>query len=364
MKGRRGPEVNRGELALDRREFLKASLVLGGALAVPGGLLAACGGGGERGGGGGLTRIRYQLDWIKNSQFSGFYVADSEGYYAEEGLQVDLLPGADVASHEAVVAGGGAEIGTSSFLSRTVDAINAGSDLVVVGAGLQRSPIGLLSLPDNPIRTARDILGKRIGLQEGATAEIRLILELNGLPPDDWIEVPVGFDPSPLVEGQVDAYYAYLTNQPLILEDMGVEYVAVSFDELGWEQYGMLAITKRSYLQENRDRVVGFMRATIKGWERTVADPDLGVRLTMQYGKDLGLEEDVEAKTLRAQLPFMQSELTDQKGLYWMDLDRLAGPMYEALRKGGRDRIPEPEVLTDLSVLEEVFGGKNRLLES
>lgn len=362
--------------SLSRRELLRRAAFAGGVLALPSGLLAACGdeegdggatGGSTGGGGGGTTSIRYQLDWIKNSQFAGLYIADSEGWYADEGLEVDLLPGADVASHEAVVAGGGAEIGTSSFLSRIVDAVNAGSDLVVVGAGLQQSPIGLMSMADNPIQSAQDILGKRIGLQEGSTSEIRLILELNGLDPDNWTEVPVGYNPGPLLDGEVDGYYAYLTSQPLTLEKRGLvegeDFFVVSFQDLGWYQYGMLAITKRSYLEDNRDVVVGFMRATVKGWEQAVADPAQGVQLTMTvYGQDLGLDEETEAKQLEAQLPLMQSELTQAKGLYWMDLDLLAGPMYDALRKGGRDTLPEPDSLVDLSVLEDAYAGKTSLL--
>ena len=364
--------------ALSRRELLRLAAVGGGVLVLPSGLLAACsgdedganggnGGSGESGGGGGTTSIRYQLDWVKNSQFAGFYFADSEGWYADEGLEVTLLPGADVASHEAVVAGSGAEMGTSSFLSRIVDAVNAGSDLVVVGAGLQQSPIGLMSMADNPILSAEDILGKRIGLQEGATSEIRLILELNGLDPEDWTEVPIGFNPGPLLDGEVDAYYAYLTSQPLTFESRGLvpgeDFHVVSFQDLGWYQYGMLAITQRSYLEENRDAVVGFMRATIKGWEQALADPAGGVRLALEeYGADLGLEEEVETGQLNAQIPLMQSDLTAEKGLYWMDLDLLAGPMYDALEKGGRDQLPEPETLVDLSVLEDAYAGATSLL--
>ena len=361
--------------SLSRRELLRRAALAGGVLVLPSGLLAACGddgdggdgGGGGGGGDGGTTAVRYQLDWIKNSQWAGFYFADSQGWYAEEGLEVDLLPGADVASHEAVVAGGGAEMGTSSFLSRIVDAVNAGSDLVVVGAGLQQSPIGLMSMADNPIQTAEDILGKRIGLQEGSTSEIRLILELNGLDPDDWTEVPVGFNPGPLLDGEVDGYYAYLTSQPLAFESRGLvpgqDFLVVSFQDLGWYQYGMLAITQRSYLEDQRDAVVGFMRATVKGWEQAIADPAEGVRLALEvYGQDLGLEEEVETPQLDAQLPLMQSDLTQEKGLYWMDLELLAGQMYDALRRGGREELPEPESLVDLSVLEEAYAGKTSLL--
>ena len=357
---------------LSRRDLLRSAAIAGGVVVLPSGLLAACGGDDEGGSaaagdeGGGTTSIRYQLDWIKNSQFAGFYMADANGHWTDEGVSVELLPGADVASHEAVVAGGGAEMGTSSFLSRIVDAVNSGSALVVVGAGLQQSPIGLMSMAENPVLSAEDILGKRIGLQEGATNEIRLILELNGLDPDDWTEVPVGFNPGPLLQGEVDAYYAYLTSQPLTFEARGLvngeDFHTVSFQDLGWYQYGMLAITPREYLDANRDAVVGFMRGLITGWEEAIADPAEGVRLAVEeYGADLGLDPDVETGQLNAQIPLMQSELTAEKGLYQIDLDLLAGPMYEALEKGGRDTLPEPEVLVDISVLEDVYEGKTSL---
>lgn len=350
-----------------RRQFLRTSLIVGGAAAIPSWVLAACGSSSGGGSGGNLTTMRYQLDWIKNSEFAGFYVADSEGYYKAEGITPKFLPGADVASHEAVVAGGGAEVGTSSFLSRIVDAVNSGADLVVLGAGFQQSPIGLMSMSKNPVTTAKDILGKKIGLQEGATSEIKLILQLNGLDPNDWTEVPVGYDPTPLLHGQVDAYYAYLTNQPLIFEDMGLkegkDFEVVSFQDLGWYQYGFLFITKRSYLDQNRDKALGFLRATIKGWERTIEDPKLGIELTMNtYGKNLGLKEHTETATLNAQLPLMQSDLTKEKGIYWMDLDLLAGKMYDALRKGGRTKLPDPDKLVDLSVLKDIYGDKNTLV--
>jgi len=362
---------------LSRRDLLRSAAVAGGAVVLPSALLAACGGddegggdttggGGEGAGGGGNTEMRYQLDWIKNSQFAGFYMADANGHWADEGLTVDLLPGADVASHEAVIAGGGAELGTSSFLSRIVDAVNSGSELVVVGAGLQQSPIGLMSMADNPILSAEDILGKRIGLQEGATNEIRLILELNGLDPDDWTEVPVGFNPGPLLQGEVDAYYAYLTSQPLTFEARGLvngqDFYTVSFQDLGWYQYGMLACTTREYLDANREAVVGFMRGLITGWEEAIADPAEGVRLAVEeYGADLGLDPEVESGQLNAQIPLMQSDLTAETGLYQMDLDLVAGPMYDALEKGGRDTLPEPDVLIDISVLEDAYAGKTSL---
>ncbi len=62
-----------------------------------------------------------------------------------------------------------------------------------------------------------------------------------------------------------------------------------------------------------------------------------------------------------AQFPLMQSDLTEERGLYQIDLELLAGPMYDALEKGGRETLPEPDSLVDITVLEDVYEGKTSL---
>ena len=71
-------------------------------------------------------------------------------------------------SAASIVTGGGANLAIGEQLQAVADAVAKGADLVVLGGVFQQSPSGILSLPDAPIREARDILGKRIGLQQGA----------------------------------------------------------------------------------------------------------------------------------------------------------------------------------------------------
>ena len=274
---------------LTRRRFLGATALGGLAVAVPWSGLADRAAA-ARPASNDLKTLKFQLDWITNAQYSGWYMGDDAGDFAAEGLELSLLPGADVASHEAVLAGGGADFAISSYLSRLVDAVNADAEILLVGALFQRSPAGLMSSPDAPIKTPEDILGKRIGIQEGGQNEIDTILTLAGLPLD-YTAVPVGYDPTPLAEGAVDAYYCYVTSQPLTFDQQGIPYALVTFEELGWPQYGALVCVRRDYLDANRDTVVGFMRASVKGWERAVADPQAAADLTIdRYGVDLALD--------------------------------------------------------------------------
>jgi ABC-type nitrate/sulfonate/bicarbonate transport system substrate-binding protein len=355
---------------LDRRSFLKGVAMSGAALAAPG-LLAACGSSSKSASSKAASSstkratktINFQLDWVKNDQFAGFFLGDNHGDYAAEGIKPNFLEGGDVASTEAVIAGGGAQIGISSFVTRLVDAINKGTPLVMVAAMFQRSPAGLMSLPSKPINTPQDIVGKRIGLQEGAQNDIDTVLKLAGLPLNSYKVVPVGYDATPLFQGQVDAYYCYVTSQPIPYELKHTPFVTATIEQLGFKEYAGLICTTRNYLAANRDAVVGFVRATAKGWERAIADPAPGVDLTVSnYGRDLSLDKATETQVLQQQIPLMKSPLTDSKGLLRFDPTLIAGPMYDALRASGRTQLPPVSDVVDTTILDEVYGSKSSLL--
>ena len=362
---------------LSRRDFIQRSALVGAALGTPA-LLVACGD--DNGADGAAVTpttaaaaaavpvatthdVRFQFDWIKNVQFAGHYVGENQGYFADNNVVPSFAQGGSGIATEVTTNGPGIDIGASSFLSRTIDAIAAGADLVVLGAALQQSPIGFIFLPDNPINSIEDLAGKRIGLQgDSGIADVNTLFGVNGLEPD-YENVPTGFDPSPVVEGEVDAYYAFLTNQPLALEAQGIDHGVVSLGDLGWTRYGRLWVTTRTYLADNRDAVVGYLRGGIKGWEHAFADNALAVDLTVnEYGVDLGLDADNEAAQLVAQSAFMTSDVTAAKGLFWLDDAVLEGE-FEGLRVAGREELPSIDDIWDRTVLEEVFDGATTLYE-
>ena len=175
--------VTQQEGRLSRRDFIWRSALAGAVVGSPA-LLAACGDDESDSEGSAApattaaaattaaptttaapapTDVRFQFDWIKNVQFAGHYVAADQGYFEAEGINAHLAQGGGGIATEVTINGPGIELGASSFLSRTIDAIEAGADLVVLGAALQQSPIGFIYLPDNPINTVEDLVGKRIG---------------------------------------------------------------------------------------------------------------------------------------------------------------------------------------------------------
>jgi len=323
------------------------------ALAAAGLALVGCSGGGNAPGPEGATAISFQLDWVKDTGFAGMFVADADGYYAEEGLEVDFLDGSDVASTAAVIAGGGAEIGIVSNLARFVDAIGTGADLVVVGALYQQSPAGLMTVPPLTVKSAEDLVGLRIGTDESGTADIDTLFKVNGLQPD-WEDVRVGYDAAPLFDGQIDAYYAYVTNQPIPYQLQGIDVNTVTFADLGFESYAGLIVTTRSFFEEHRDAVVGFVRATQRGWQATIDDTTAAAKTVIaSYGADLGLDEPTQVASLDAMIPLIQSAYTASNGLLAMDPAALAGPMTDALVASGRTGLPDFGKVFDATVVKD-----------
>ncbi|MGH9211698.1 MAG: ABC transporter substrate-binding protein [Acidimicrobiales bacterium] len=345
--------------AFPRRRFLRGATLLGaGALGGGGPLLAACGDSSSSsssagGGDGGLDALTTQLVWIKNVEFAGWWVALLDGHYTDEGIDPEFLPG-DTAAAEAVVAGGGAPIGISGVTSRITDAIAEGSDFVIYGVQYQNSPDAILSLPDNPIQTPEDIVGKRIGVQEGAALDVDAILLLAGLPVE-WEPVRVGFDPDPLVQGDVDGYFCYAINQPITLDLQGIDNVVVTLSDLGNRQYGNLLFGERRFVEENHDLLVRHTRATIRGWEINNADPELGLAASLEVGQDLALDEEQQRRQNEAQIPLMESDTTRERGLFWVDKEEIGGPIYEALGQTRRTDLPDVDRLVDVTILEDVL---------
>ncbi len=303
------------------------------------------------------ARLRLQLGWIANVQYAGEWVALERGHFARHGVNLEWYPGGPNALPGPVMlAAGRADLGYTAWFP-LLDAVARNNDLVLISAVFPQNPLGIISLPRKPIRTAADIVGARI-LAQGPNEKtaIDATLALNNLPVR-WTQVPAGFSPEPLLAGEGDGYTAFSTNQTIILERMGMQrgrdFHFVSFDELGFRSFGAVLATTRPYLQANRPQVVGFLRGLIQGWnENEAADPAYAARLTVEkYGRDFGL--DLRQQTRQNELQIPLARHADGKPRLSLDRAAIEGPLYAAARATGRTNLPDPDRLCDFNVVLE-----------
>ena len=309
------------------------------------------------------------MGWIKNVEYAGSWLALENDYYAAEGIEPNYLQGGPNAPASPVaIAAGDGQIGVSASMMALLDAINEGNDFVVFGTQYQVSPGAVLSMADKPVETPEDLVGITFLGQEGVDVSIDAVLDIAGLP-RDYEFVVAGFTPDPLIEGQGDAYSCFLVNQPITLEQQGLvegeDFVVTTWAELGIPSYANLFFSQRSWLEENRDAAISFMRATIMGWEANEADPAVAATLAVEsYGADLGLDLAQQTRQNELQIPLMQSDATAAGGLFRIDPELWDGAMAEAYLASGRESMPAASDVVDLTILDEVFGDSTTLLES
>ena len=305
------------------------------------------------------TVIRVRLNWTADPGFLGLYMADELGFFAEENVVAEFEYGGPNVPHPVqILAGGAADIGFGG-LAIIADAVSQGDEFVIFGTRLQEGILGISSLASDPILTASDICGSKIGATPGDIVQLDALLTLNGLEAGCYDMVPVGYDPSPVAEGLVRGQINYMNSHPVILDFMGIDNVAVSYADLGMQMYHDLAFVNRSFLDANRDAMVGFLRAMIKGWEAAFADPDAAIDLMMNKwgGAEIGMDISFQRPVHDAQVPLMTSSLTDEKGLFQMDFDLMASTMWDVLALTGIENLPSTESMVDTSLLDDAFAG-------
>jgi ABC-type nitrate/sulfonate/bicarbonate transport system substrate-binding protein len=346
-----------------RRRLLRNAGLAGLGLVAGPALLAACGGGDAAAPAAGGIPVRVALGWITNVEFAGFWIAQDRGYYRQEGLNVEFIPGGPNApTPTATLAAGGADIGVPVALQEFLSAVNSGNDFVMYGAQFQNAPSALLSLAKKPVRTAADLVDATVLGQQSVQPYIEAAMRLAKVPVR-YKFVPVGYDPSPLLAGQGDVYTCFATNQPIMLEQKGMkegtDFVVTTYEQLGLPQYADLLCSSRGWLTANRPTLVKFLRATVRGWQDNAADPAIAAKLAVdRFGADLGLDLAQQTRENQLQTAFTQSPFTKANGLLRVDPKELAGPMYTAFTAAGVTPLPDVAKIVDTTVLDDVYQGK------
>ncbi|MGZ4661937.1 MAG: ABC transporter substrate-binding protein [Arthrobacter sp.] len=303
-----------------------------------------------------LGTLEVQLSWLKNSEFAGEYFADSKGYYKDAGFKaVNLIAGGPGGSSaETMVLSGKALVGTSSPVGMAPVVLNEGAPLKIIGSTYQKNPFTIVSLAAKPITAPADLVGKKIGVQAGVNETLfDALLEINKIDPSKVTKVPVQYDPQPLLNGDVEGFFAYLTNEVLTLELGGHKTAVLPFADNGLPFIAESFVVTETALKDKRKELKAFLTATIKGWKDALADPAESARLAVEvYGKELGLSPDKEKGEAEAQAKLIKTSETDSNGLFTVSKE-LMDKNIAILKLAGYDTTAEK--IFDMSLLDEVY---------
>lgn len=263
----------------------------------------------------GLREINVVLDWYPNALHTFIYTAIERGYYAEEGLKVNVQFPSNANDALSLVAAGKAEIGL--YYQHDIIQGVANQDIGVKGiAAVVQSPLNIiLSLAQEDIHSPEDLVGKTVGYAGTALSEalVYTMMEYVGADINDVELVDVGFElMSSMTTGNVDATIGCFINHEvpeMEHEGFDVDYFLVN--AYGIPNYYEAVFLSNDEMIENEPEVLaGFLRACEKGYEDFKADPEgcLEILLNNQNAENFPLTPEVEQQSCQMIFPLMESE--------------------------------------------------------
>ncbi len=303
-----------------------------------------------------------QFSWIKNTEFMGEYLAETNGYFADAGFEsVDLIEGP--ASIEAAVISGNVDMGIGNAISTGTIIASEGAPLKIIGATYQKNPYTILSLRDTGnIVGLDDLAGKTIGVQASNLSLWEAFLSINDIDEDSLTTLPVQYDPTPLFNGEVDGWFSFLTNESIDAELLGLNPVNLPLADFGLPFVSETLTVTDDAIKNDREKLKALLVAEIRGWSDAINDPAAAAQLTVDtYGStfDLGIAKETRQAQIQA-VDLVVSQETLANGLFSISpalqqqsIDTLAAT---GLKVAAKD-------LFDLSLLAEVYAENPDLLQ-
>lgn len=248
-------------LRLNRRHFLGTAAATAAAASIP--LRARA-----------STPFTMQAAWINDAEFAGYFIGIDEGYYAEEGLDLTYLSGGPDVIPESTIIAGRADLALTTPDTTIKAIVEQGAPFKIIGAQYQKNPIGIVSLASNPINEPRDLIGKTLAVPPVNVISVNAMLALNGIDPGEVNIVPYAYDPTPLIQGEIDASLDFTTNVPYTISQQGVEATSFLLYDFGFTIYNDTVVVTEETLASKRAELVAWLRASRRGWEENFKDPN------------------------------------------------------------------------------------------
>jgi NitT/TauT family transport system substrate-binding protein len=246
-----------------------------------------------------LTKVKLQLQWLTQGQFAGYYAALSEGFYEEEGLDVEIIPsGGDIVPQDALAQG---EVDYAiAWVPKVLGSIEQGANIPNVAQIFERSATLQVSFKDADITSPADLAGKKVG-SWGYGNEWELFAGLNKADVTDFELVTQAFDMLGLLNGDIDAAQAMTYNEyAQLLEtvnpDTGELYTPDDFNVIDWNDEGTAMLQDAIWADADRlasdqayaETTVKFIKASIKGWAFARDNAEDSATIVTEAGSTLG----------------------------------------------------------------------------
>lgn len=311
-----------------------------------------------------LEKIKVQAGWLLNGEFANVCSAIVNGYYKEEGLDVELIPGGPsgasfILATNAIAQDNNLDIGIEGDLVPLLRGRSKTDDeklkVKTFGAMWNQVPYGFIVRQDSGLNSLKDFAKKKpdgTKYKIGVTADAVIqdaIAKYAGVPVTDLDIKIVGFDAAPFLSGQVDALAAYWTSQAYEVEKAEIKYKFLGADEIpGFSQPSQVLLATENKLQEKKDSLVKWLRATNRGTIYVKNNPAAAAQqiLDPRCGGP-NFDPIQEEWLIKKTFPLLQADGN-------INRDQVGNFATAYYNLGQIPRIPETDELIDYSIINEL----------
>ena len=277
------------------------------------------------------TAIKFALDWRFEGPAAPYFVALDKGYYKAEGLDVSIDPGKGSVEGINRVASGVYQMGFADINSLIKYRDNpANSPMKAVMMGYDTPAFAIITLKKTGISKPKDLEGRILGAPapDGAYAQWPIFVDANKIDAGKVKIENVGFpvrEPM-LAQGKVDAITGFWFSSYMNLKANGVagdDIVVMLMRDYGLDLYGNVIIANPEFAKSNPKAVAGFVRATIKGIQDTIASPETAIDSLMKRNQIAKRDVELERLKLAISKNFVTPDVK-KNGLGDVDMARLS----------------------------------------
>ncbi len=248
-----------------------------------------------------LKKVTVVLDWVPNTNHTGLYVAKDKGYFKEEGLDVEIIQPSQGGA-AALVAAGQADFGIS-YQEEITYARTSKNPLPIkaISTIIQHNTSGFASLADKNIKSPKDFEGKKYG-GWGSLVEQEMIKSLMTKDGGDYNKlemVDIGSqDFFTSVQNNVDFTWIYYGWDGVAanVKNIPINFIAMKDLDENLDYYTPVIISNEDTLNNDKEMVQKFLKATTKGYEYSIDNPEDAVESLLKENPEIDKTIAVESQ--------------------------------------------------------------------
>ncbi len=242
-------------------------------------------------------KIDFVLNWVPGGDHVPYYYAKKMGWYAKEGIDLQIEPGKGSALATQRVGAGASPIGLADMAGVMV-AKGKGADTVAVYNVYANSPQGMYWLKSSGIKSVKDFVGKKIGNPAGDGARVMwpALAKANGIDPKSvtWVNIDANGKLAALKAKSVDVTTSFFNIHHVFQRELGDDMGFLAWRDSGLNTYGNSIIVNAKFLEANKPLVDKFVKVTQRAFAACVKDPQPCVQALVDANGALKFDNEME----------------------------------------------------------------------